>query len=246
MKKLISYKSAKELDKLSQNEYLIPSLSLMESAAREFYYLIKEDIKKSNSVLFKGIASYLKSANIILLVINHIQDEITINPMQRKKSQLAWLKQGETLPGGKKPIYLSNNIIRLDSDKNNIELVQTEVSGKLDKASIVQELGEAEDKVMSQKAVNDKLKELSAKQEIIYDVSARNGGEVFESLQSLLSSPELNSLIPTSVRCGGMSIRFIQGSAQSSDNKYVQYRLMSDTFSPAISLALNPVSTMME
>ena len=52
MKKLISYKSAKELDKLSQNEYLIPSLSLMESAAREFYSLIKEDIKKSNSVLF--------------------------------------------------------------------------------------------------------------------------------------------------------------------------------------------------
>ena len=52
MKKLISYKSAKEIDNLSQDAYLIPSLSLMESAAREFYSLIKEDIKKSNSVLF--------------------------------------------------------------------------------------------------------------------------------------------------------------------------------------------------
>ena len=54
---------------------------------------------------------------------------------------------------------------------------------------------------------------------MIYDVSSRNNGAVFESLQSLLSSPELNSLIPTSVRCGGMSIRFINFY-----NKYVQYR----------------------
>lgn len=69
---------------------------------------------KSNSVLFKGIMPLLKSANIIVLVINHIQEEVNINPMQRKKSQLAWLKQGESLPGGKKPIYLSNNVIRLD------------------------------------------------------------------------------------------------------------------------------------
>lgn len=69
---------------------------------------------KSNSVLFKGIMPYLKSANIIVLVINHIQEEVSINPMQRKKAQLAFLKQGESLPGGKKPVYLSNNVIRLD------------------------------------------------------------------------------------------------------------------------------------
>ena len=70
----------------------------------------------------------------------------------------------------------------------------------------------------------------AAEQEIIYDVSARNGGVVFESLQALLSSSNLNTLIPASYRRGGMAIRFIQGSEQSSDNKYVQYRLMSDTF----------------
>lgn len=69
---------------------------------------------KSNSVLFKGIMPYLKTANIIVLIINHIQEEVNINPMQRKKAQLAYLKQGESLPGGKKPIYLSNNVIRLD------------------------------------------------------------------------------------------------------------------------------------
>ena len=53
-----------------------------------------------------------------------------------------------------------------------------------------------------------------------YDVSAHNGGAVFESLSALLSSSDLDILIPTSVRHGGMSIRFVQ----SSDNKYVQYR----------------------
>ena len=43
----------------------------------------------------------------------------------------------------------------------------------------------------------------------IYDVSAHNNGTTFESLQFLLSSDNLNTLIPSAVRCGGMSIRFI-------------------------------------
>ena len=55
--------------------------------------------------------------------------------------------------------------------------------------------------------------------EAIYDVSAHNNNAVFESLQSLLSNSDLSSLIPTTIRCGGMSIRFIN-----SYNKYVQYR----------------------
>lgn len=62
---------------------------------------------------------------------------------------------------------------------------------------------------------------------IIYDVSALNDGAVFESLSALLSSSNLSTLIPTSVRHGGMSIRFVQ----SSDNKYVQYRLMTNQWS---------------
>lgn len=69
---------------------------------------------KSNSTLFKGITPVLKSANIILLIINHIQEDISINPMMRKKASLAFLKQGESLPGGKKPVYVSSNVIRLD------------------------------------------------------------------------------------------------------------------------------------
>ena len=74
----------------------------------------------------------------------------------------------------------------------------------------------------------------AAEQEIIYDVSARNGGVVFESLSALLGSADLSTLIPTSVRHGGMSIRFIQGSVSSSSNTYVQYRLMNQNWSTVI------------
>ena len=79
-----------------------------------------------------------------------------------------------------------------------------------------------------------KATRLATEQEIIYDVSARNGGVVFESLSALLSSSNLSTLIPTSVRHGGMSIRFIQGSEQSSDNNYVQARLIAQSFTTNI------------
>ena len=46
----------------------------------------------------------------------------------------------------------------------------------------------------------------------IYDVSYHNNGATFESLSTLLSSENLSTLIPSAVRCGGMTIRFIQTS----------------------------------
>lgn len=58
---------------------------------------------------------------------------------------------------------------------------------------------------------------------IVYDVSAHNNNAIFESLQDLLSSSNLSTLVPMSVRHGGMSIRFVQSPA----NKYVQWRLVS-------------------
>ena len=61
----------------------------------------------------------------------------------------------------------------------------------------------------------------------VYDISAHNNNAVFKSLQALLSSSNLSTLIPMSVRHGGMSIRFVQ----SSDNKYVQWRLVSKDWS---------------
>lgn len=117
--------------------------------------------------------------------------------------------------------------------------VNTELANKFDKASVAQESGDAEDKVMSQKATTDAIqteidRANAAEQAIIFDVSVYNNGAVFESLQALLSSSNLNTIFPTSARRGGMAIRFIQGSEQSSDNKYVQYRLMNQNFSTIV------------
>ena len=81
-----------------------------------------------------------------------------------------------------KAVYDENNV-RLDTilkpatkeaaglmspeDKNNIELVQTEVAKKLDKTSVVQESGDSEELVMSQKSVSTKFNYLSNKVENI-------------------------------------------------------------------------------
>lgn len=88
---------------------------------------------------------------------------------------------------------------------------------------------------LSRTNVQDALEETDGKiseleLEVIYDVTANNDGATFPSLSALLSSKNLSTLIPTSVRHGGMSIRFVQ----SSDNKYVQYRLMNQNWSNVV------------
>ena len=83
-------------------------------------------------------------------------------------------------------------------------------------------------KVSTGIASQAKLSELG--KQVIYDITANNDGATFASLSALLSSENLSTLIPYAVRCGGMSIRFVQ----SSDNKYVQYRLMSVSFNTNI------------
>lgn len=61
----------------------------------------------------------------------------------------------------------------------------------------------------------------------VYDVTANNNNAKFASLSALLSSENLNTYLPSAKRKGGMNIKFVL----SSDNKYVQYRLMADSFS---------------
>lgn len=69
---------------------------------------------KTNSALFKRIIPMLKAANIILITINHITDAISINPMQRKKAAVSYLKPDEAIGGGRAVTYLTNLMLRLD------------------------------------------------------------------------------------------------------------------------------------
>ena len=160
------------------------------------------------------------------------------NTLNTKHESLSRTVQSISVTGGASTA--TNVTYNNDSSRLNAENAQDAIDelqgSKIDKTSILQESGDDENSVMSQKATTtaievEKNRAESAEQAIIFDVSSHNNGAVFESLSALLSSHNLSTLIPTSVRHGGMSIRFIQGSKQSSGNKYVQYRLMANIFS---------------
>lgn len=53
---------------------------------------------KANTAIFKRIMPMLKSANIILFVINHITQHISLNAYSMPKAQVSYLKPEEALP----------------------------------------------------------------------------------------------------------------------------------------------------
>ena len=92
---------------------------------------------RTNSSVFKRLIPMLKSANIILLMINHVNKKIDINPMQKTKSQLAYLKQDESLPGGNTIIYLTNILLRFDDNSKLKEDEAFGIAGNLVDISLV-------------------------------------------------------------------------------------------------------------
>ena len=122
--------------KLEPTVYILDSVALLMPAQ----YTEEEELSgsmsataaaKTNSMSFKRIIPMLKSANIILLMINHINKKIDINPMQRSKSQVSYLKQDESLPGGNTIIYLTNLLIRFDDNSKMKEDEAFGISGNL-------------------------------------------------------------------------------------------------------------------
>lgn len=109
---------------------LVPTLYIIDS----FAMLMPEDVMekegldngmgaskvaKQNTQLIKKISQLLRDANIILISINHINDDIQTGFMP-KPAQISGLKVGERLPGGKTALYIANNMFRLD-DKGTLK-----------------------------------------------------------------------------------------------------------------------------
>ena len=113
--------------------------------------------------------------------------------------------------------HLTDEVARLDLTDNEI------------KADIEAETARAQaaEQANAQAIMDEVARAKTAEEAIIYDVSAHNDGAVFESISALLGNSNLDTLIPVSFRHGGMTIIYIQTSV----NKYVQYRLMTHTFS---------------
>lgn len=128
--------------KLEPSVYILDSLALLMPSQ----YTEEETLSgsmsstaaaKVNSMSFKRIIPMLKSANIILLVINHINKKIEINPMMHTKTQVAYLKQDETLPGGNTVIYLTNLLIRFDDNSKFKKDEGFGISGNLVDISLI-------------------------------------------------------------------------------------------------------------
>ena len=121
--------SGNRLYKLEPTVYILDSLAMLmpekfEAEEELSGQMSSTAAAKTNSMLFKRVIPMLKTANIILFIINHINQNISINPMLHKKSQVSYLKQDEAVPGGNKPIYLSNNIIRFN-DHSKLKSTET-------------------------------------------------------------------------------------------------------------------------
>lgn len=92
---------------------------------------------KAIAATLRGLLPACKEANIIIFLINHINQKIEANPMVHTQSQTIYLKQGETLPRGNAPIYLSTNILRLDDGRKLKEDEAFGFTGALTKLSTV-------------------------------------------------------------------------------------------------------------
>lgn len=119
---LLDFKG-KEIFKLIPTVYILDSLAMLtpENITDQSELsgsMGATAIAKSNTAVFKRIIPKLKAANIILFVINHITDKIEINSFVHSKSQVGFLKQNESLPGGKAALYLANNMVRVDDSSS--------------------------------------------------------------------------------------------------------------------------------
>ena len=61
--------------------------------------MVASAVAKANASFMRDIIGPVYSANIILIMVNHIMDKIDINPMQKTQAQVNYLDQGETVPG---------------------------------------------------------------------------------------------------------------------------------------------------
>jgi hypothetical protein len=68
---------------------------------------------KANSEYYTRMVPLCRQANIIMILINHITTSINTG-IFHQKPELAYLKEGEHISGGKSLTYIQNNIFRLD------------------------------------------------------------------------------------------------------------------------------------
>ena len=67
------------------------------------------------SQFYKRLRPVIKRANIIVMVINHINAKMEINPFAKSQAQIMYMKQDEAMPGGNAPLYLAQSVLKFVS-----------------------------------------------------------------------------------------------------------------------------------
>ena len=124
---------------------------------------VKGKLGNANEIFLEGDTQNIENE---IKEINSRHEELNKkhDTLSSKHESLSRTVQGITVTGG---ASTANNVTyNNDSSRLNAENAQDAIdelqSSKIDKTSILQESGEAEDKIMSQKAVSKKLRELSS------------------------------------------------------------------------------------
>lgn len=89
------------------------------------------------STSLNALTPLCKQANITIFMINHINEDVSINPMMHKQTKTMYLKQGEAVPKGNKPLYASTNIIRIDDKKMTADKGGFGIDGTMSTISLV-------------------------------------------------------------------------------------------------------------
>ena len=130
-----------EIIKLEPTLYILDSVAMLMPGQ----YTEEEELSgqmsstaaaKMNSMSFKRIVPMLKSAGIILILINHINEDVNIGPFQ-KPTTLSYLKPGETLPGGRTIGYLTNLLLRFDDNAKLKEKEGLAINGSVVDVTLV-------------------------------------------------------------------------------------------------------------
>ena len=69
-------------------------------------------VARTLAEFYKKLMPIVKTYNISLFCINHINPKIDINPFVKSQPQLLYLKTDEALPLGNTPIYYANNVFK--------------------------------------------------------------------------------------------------------------------------------------
>ena len=109
----------KPIMKLEPTVYILDSIAmLMPQTYTEEEELAGKSAGAASALVvtnaFRTLFPMLKAANIILLGINHILEDVNMTAMPKKQT-VPYLKQGERIPKGRTITFLANNIIRLEN-----------------------------------------------------------------------------------------------------------------------------------